>query len=597
MKDIILQKRIEQALDKTLSSLNPSAFRQERMIESIVEGKRMKKRLSVGLIAAIVLLMTVSALAAALLTPEQVVERVAVPLSQNNDSDWRVNTDFSPEELAQFIKACAENGIDLDESDRIVQALKNGEGYAEEEAIMAVCRVAFGGLYDEWTIAQRHWFQEIMVQIGFLSEVREEAPGPDDIPEEEAKAIMLSALRDKFGQELPLEDREQYAMSMTYFAPGENNQNDAVWYLDVSPLLKASVVSRFSVTLDKQGNVLEAIKTDLSIDVPYADTQTPAFRLTKEEAAQFAADAIREETGIDVPLMDGEKYRYTAGKSAEDMVWIVNFMSKTMEWGACEAVVNDETGEATVNSADVYGITPDNILSRYRAEYGWYGDWPQDRWVELSENMPAAPAETVEGKALQATKYIPWQEGLITREEAEEIAFRALDIRMGDFNCGVLIDASPNPVWKFRVLPDEKYSGTFVMEIDAVTGDIVDKDLYISDHTELEPAYHMYILHRTWAQIVLHEDGNPLYLAGLAVLHGFADSSYDMPEVNSIPIWNEEYYTPEIDGNTVVFRSLWNDILGYKVVLDENGVPVDVSEQPSGGESPMPEDLDMDGNG
>ena len=97
----------------------------------------MKKRLPVGLVVAIVLLLlTVTAIAAVLLTPQEVVEQVAVPLAQQNDTDWRVNTDFSPEELAALIQACAENGIDLNENARIIQALQNGEGYDEEEAIM-----------------------------------------------------------------------------------------------------------------------------------------------------------------------------------------------------------------------------------------------------------------------------------------------------------------------------------------------------------------------------------------------------------------------------------------------------------------------------
>ncbi len=284
----------------------------------------------------------------------------------------------------------------------------------------------------------------------------------------------------------------------------------------------------------------------------------------------------------------------------------------------------------TVLSADVGGVTADNILGRYRNEYGWYGDWPQDRWVELSEKIHALPAaETVDGMALQATTYIPWHEGLITREHAEEIAFRALDIRLGDFNCGVLIEAEPNPVWKFRVLPWERYDGTYVMEIDAVTGEIVDQDMYISDHMDLEPAYHMYTLHRTWARIVLEhgfdawaetvgaawgslvegekfdafadtvsvEADGRLYLAGLAVLHTFADLTYDMPEVDDIPIWDGDYYRAEIDGLTVLFHSLWSDLPDYKVALDENGVPAEVSELPSSGETPMPDGFAVGGNG
>ena len=122
----------------------------------------MKKRLPVGLVVAVVLLLlTVTAIAAVLLTPQEVVEQVAVPLAQNNDTEWRVNNEFSPEELARFIQACAENGIDLNENSHIMRAFRNGEGYWEDEAIMEVCRQAFGGTIGEWTIDQRNWFYDV----------------------------------------------------------------------------------------------------------------------------------------------------------------------------------------------------------------------------------------------------------------------------------------------------------------------------------------------------------------------------------------------------------------------------------------------------
>ncbi len=620
-KDLILQKRVERAVDAALSSLSPSAWEQQSIINKMTEGKPMKKRLPVGLVVAVVLLLlTVTAIAAVLLTPQEVVEQVAVPLAQNNDTEWRVNNEFSPEELARFIQACAENGIDLNENSHIMRAFRNGEGYWEDEAIMEVCRQAFGGTIGEWTIDQRNWFYDVTVQLGLSSEAyHEDGPGPDDLPEEEARAIMYAAVQEAYGVNLT-EAREQYEIYVSFIPPwaedtewdapdGGDGTADTVWHM--------SCRSRgdyphtyYYVSLDRAGNVLGTEKyVEPPIErQPYRDTRE--FSLTKEEAAQLAADGIRAQTGADVPLMDEETFHCNIFKSAEGLSWDVTFISHSINWGACKAMVNDATGEVTVTSADVGGLTADNILTRFRAEYGWFGDWPQERWVELAEmirNLP--PAETVAGKALQASPYIPERDGLLTRLEAEEIAFRTLNIRFGEFNCGVLIDADPNPIWKFRVLPYEKYDGTYVMEIDAVTGEIVDQDMYISDHMDLEPSYHMYTLHRTWAKIVMETNECPdfqfideivsgkLYLAGLAVLHSFADLTFDLPEVDSIPIWDGDFYRAEEDGNMVVFHSQWSDLPDYKVVLDENGVPAEVSELPSSGETPMPDGWSVGGNG
>ena len=137
MKQRHMGEDIRRALDAELSGLTVTPSRQQRIFENATGGQKMKRKISVGLILALALaLLSLGALAAALLSAQQVVEEKAVPLAQNNDSDWRVNTKFSPEELAEFIRACGENGIDLDENDQIMQALREGEGYDEEEAIM-----------------------------------------------------------------------------------------------------------------------------------------------------------------------------------------------------------------------------------------------------------------------------------------------------------------------------------------------------------------------------------------------------------------------------------------------------------------------------
>ena len=71
-KDLILQKRVEHAVDAVLSPLEPSVFEQQKIIKRMTEGKPMKKTIPVGLIIAIaLLLMTVSAISTARRTPIQ----------------------------------------------------------------------------------------------------------------------------------------------------------------------------------------------------------------------------------------------------------------------------------------------------------------------------------------------------------------------------------------------------------------------------------------------------------------------------------------------------------------------------------------------
>ncbi len=591
MREDLNRAKMHQAIDSTLSGLNGDPWLFQRISARAAEGElKVRKKLSAGLVLAIViLLIAVTALAVALLSPKEVVEQVAVPMAQGNDRDWRIEMDFTPDELADFIRKCNENGIDLDENDAIMKAIRNGQGYSEEEAIMAVCRKAFGGNFGEWTIAERHWFQDVMVSIGWASANYVELPGPDDFSEEEAKARLIAAIRDKFGADLPLEDRAQFETSLSYSAEPEAGN---VWMMTCHPRTEGAEAF-YEASMDKDGHVGEVISVDYGRSQTLED-RGYAFTLTEEEAVRLAAEGICRQTGQDVPLEDPEKYHSFVYRETSPLGWNVNFISHTADWGRCSAFVDDATHEVTSVSADVEEITADNILARYRNQNGWYAEWDTVLWEEIARKAANLKADTMEGRVVKATPWIAWREGMLTRDEAEEQAFRQAGVKMGDVNCACLIDAEPDPVWKFRILPwDESYQDSIVAEIDAVTGEMTDLDMYKSDHQDLEPSFHMITLHRIWARLELEENG-PLYLARLAVLKRFADMSFDMPEVDDLPIFDLRYWNPEIQGRVIRFRSQWKDLPDYEVELDENGVAVRTEEKETSGTEALPMELDRE---
>ncbi len=573
----------QNAVDRRLSGLQENPFLAQRIM-NVEKGEiKVKKKLSAGLVLTIVILLiviTAVAVTVALLSPQEVVEKVAVPMAQENDRDWRIEMDFTPEELAAFIRECNENGIDLDENDAIMKAFRNGEGYNEQEAIMAVCRAAFGGTYGEWTIAERHWFEDVMVSIGWAKENYVELPGPDDLTEEEARARLIAAIRAKFGEDLPLEDKTQFTTSLEF-------SSETDWTMTCHPKMEGAE-AYYEACLDKAGNVVEVRAID------YGRSQAPDetdYTLTEEDAVNLAAENIRKQTGRDVPLDDPEKYHNFTYRTTDPKGWQVNFISHTGDWGTCSVFVDDTTHEVTISSADVDEITADNILARYRADHGWYEKWGPAVWAEIAARAADLPAATMEGRIVKATPWIAWHEGLLTRDEAEEKAFRQAGVRLGEVNCACIIDAEPHPVWKFRLLPwDESYQDSIVVEIDAVTGEMTDLDMYKSDYSELEPSYHMITLRRIWSRLEYEENG-PLYIARLAVLHRFSNMSFDMPEVDDLPIFDLRYWNPEIRERVVRFRSQWRDLPDYEVELDEDGMAIRTEEKESSGTEPLPAEL------
>ena len=595
MRDKELQDRICQALDAEMSGMRVSPYLQDRILDNAIGGVKVKPKLTFGLVLTLVLVLITAAAVAvtvALLTPQEVVEQVAVPMARQNDKDWRVETDFSPEELAAFIQTLGENGFTLDENNAIMEAIRNGEGYDEEETIMAICREAFGGNYGSWTIAQKHWFWDVMIDIGWAAENSVVLPGPDDLPEAEARARMIAALKEKYGEDIGIEDRALYEVELLYSVePGD----DAVWHM--SCWEKTDGGTRYFATMDKDGNILSAY--DVPTGAPgmdAAENAEPVYTLTEDEAKHLAAEAIRRETGVaDAPLEDPAMYRWFVNQMRSGKAqWHINFISLTVDGGFCSTVVDDATGEVQVESADVGAVTTDNLLARYRAAHGWYDTWDSTVWAEVAAKAAELPVgTTMEGKVTKATPWIAWREGLLTRDEAEEKAFRQAGVKMGDVNCVSLIDAQPHPIWKFRILPwDGTYQDSIVVEIDAVTGEMTDLDLYKSDHSDLEPSIHMVTLRSIWSKLEFEENG-PLYIARLAVLHKFGDNTLDMPETD-LPIFDIRYWKPEVRGNTVRFVSQWSDLPDYEVTLDENGMAIEAKEAESSGAEPLPEGLQLE---
>lgn len=599
MRDKELESNICKALDAEMSGMRVSPYLQERILDNAIGGVKVKPKLTLGLVLAVVFILVTAAAVAvtvAFLAPQEVVEQVAIPMAQQNDKEWRIETDFSPEELATLIQALSENGFTLDENSRIMEAIRNGEGYDEEETIMAICREAFGGNIGEWTLAQQHWFWDVMIEIGWATENNVEVPGPDDLTEEEAKALMIAAIRAEYGEDLPLNDKNYFSIGYGYL--GTPTERGETWLLNANPIVGAATGESaiYHVSLDKAGNIVELYGTPVYLpEITYEESlQNADFTLTEEEAVHIAAEGIHTQTGKDVPLEDPKQYRYVCDKQPGNHRWHINFISQTSDWGFCSTYVNDETHEVTIESADVYDVTADTILGRYRAQYGWYDTWTSEIWSEVAEKVHFMPATTMLGKVTKATPWIAWREGLLTRDEAEEQAFRQSGVKMGDVNCACLIDANPNPIWKFRLLPwDGTYEDSIVVEIDAVTGKMTDLDIYKSDHQDLEPSYHMFTLRSIWSRLEYEENG-PLYTARLAVLHKFADNTFDMPEVDSLPIFDMRYWIPEINGNKVHFVSQWRDFPDYEVTLDENGMAIQVEEKESSGTEPIPDELNLE---
>ena len=237
MREDLSRAKMHKAIDSTLSGLNGDPWLFQRVSARAAEGEtKVKKKLSAGLVLAIIMILIAAvALAVTLLTHQEIVEQVAVPLAVDNDAGVGVNNTYNAEELAELVRSLNENGITLEENNRIMQALQNGQGYYEEETIMEICRQAFGGNYYTWTLEQQDWYEKLMVQIGFHESHQTRMPGEDNMKYEDAEAFAFRKIREAYGQDLPLEDRSVWQLSRQFYAENPDDPASAGWSFTLEP--------------------------------------------------------------------------------------------------------------------------------------------------------------------------------------------------------------------------------------------------------------------------------------------------------------------------------------------------------------------------
>ena len=170
------------------------------------------------LIVAVILLLlfAISAVAMTLLSPKAMIEQVAIPIAQNNDTDDFQNRTYSYSEMTELIHALNENDMMLDENTKIVQAFLSGHGFWEEDVVEQIYIEAFGSEKAYWTLEEDFCYGQAMVAIGVWDENPYLVPGKNDMTIKEACDFAAEALKNEYGIYLPSETNEDWRISIDF---------------------------------------------------------------------------------------------------------------------------------------------------------------------------------------------------------------------------------------------------------------------------------------------------------------------------------------------------------------------------------------------
>ena len=471
-----IREKITKALDARFAFAAPTPRRREEIFDYATGGNKMKltHKLSLALVLAIILaLLTVGgALAAALLSAQQVVEQTALPLAKENDTDTLTIDTYTPQQVEQLIRAANENGITLDETTGIMQALRSGEGYWEDEAVMEICRAAFGGLFPEWTIEEKHWYNEITRQMnGFPQEEGDPypLPGENDMSTAEARETAAKLLMEKYPEAKDVPNPALYRR-IEWFSP-EYDENDRPGEPFYSFEFKPNDLEHpsFYISLDRRGNYIGDDMIPALTESPYTAQSlewavSDVYRArtgTQSSWSQEAWHAFREHLE-NADRTDGWSVRYDAFMASayplpdETDMTFDQALEIAKQDAGCQ-----ETGEVNRvlledGEKHVWKIS---FQPKFGEDSGKWTTWEIDaKTGGILEKADASSAQNWSMYVLKST-YDACTAGLLTQEEAVKLAADALRKELQDdtipFDDPACYEAlvhyiEPRDVWSVR---------------------------------------------------------------------------------------------------------------------------------------------------
>lgn len=280
MKADLMKSCFQQKINTELAALYTSSLQREQMYLNAIGGRKVKRKLTAGLVLALVLmLLTLTAVAVELMTGTQVVEQVAVPMAQVNQQE-----NYTYEQMTDLLRTLNENGITLDENSTLMQAFRSGRGYWERDAINEICLTVFGQK-EGWTIDQKHWYGEMMVEIGAWDLNIWVIPEEGDMTREEALAFAAKAVKETYGEDVPLQTNADWTIHEVFNLVWQQETNSypsekAEWFF--SYLSNHPGKEGYDVVFSRDGTIIDVYQTPPREPFP-VDHSSPLY--PKEAAA------------------------------------------------------------------------------------------------------------------------------------------------------------------------------------------------------------------------------------------------------------------------------------------------------------------------
>lgn len=245
------KRDVRHAVDTGFSALAFAPRHKQAVLAATKGEKVMKRKISLGLVLALVLMiLAVVAVAAMLLSNKDFTSEVLAPIAQETESNR-----WTKAELDEILRFADENHVLL--TDDIRQRLGKAEGEYKEELMRAFVKAELGFYPATWRIEDQAWYDALLVSAG-LSDVQTRfVPEGDEIPQDQALAIAIDWIAREYGDDVDVTDEARYRRYVEYrqFIDQDGTVAPRRWYIEYEALDAA--LPSYLFTLSTDGRVEE----------------------------------------------------------------------------------------------------------------------------------------------------------------------------------------------------------------------------------------------------------------------------------------------------------------------------------------------------
>lgn len=449
---------LKRAIDTDLSRLRTTERERSMILENALEGKKVKKKLSVAFVLILVLVLAAAVALAYTLLSNQYFEDVATLESEHGYYD-----EWSLDEKLAMLQIMKNYGVDIDAAEtdallaggmpdsereqRIDALIVNKYGFmgrADVVTLESVLAAELGGGIETWTMEQKAWYSQMLIDTGLMGGDDDlfRMPGEDAITPDEAIAIAKIEIMRVWG--MTEDDLKDYTVDWVYLTHVSDKEEKWLHY-EVTFKPRSGKGDWLNCPVSSDGRVLSRTDGEL-------------FSSPEEEKAAYA----ELENQVD--------------QEARDL-----FQQYALEHGFIKPV-----GEASLAFTD-WPLEDKKALSdllrpvvrKNMAKNPRYADWAFAFYAEHFYGLP--------------------DEKAISQQAAQETAYRALSQRLNlteallaycDHSYVFYDVTDPaNPLWKFTYSAGAHYDAVkalgfeppryYRVFINAYTGEVTDAFSYI----------------------------------------------------------------------------------------------------------------------